>query len=407
MRVSRIAACGRPSRPLLGLCLGAATLAALAGAAAGCRAERREADPPGPRIEGERIVYPAGAAELASLSTAAAEAAPLGTVRTTGRLAWDEDRTARVFAPVGGRVGRLLADLEQHVGRGSPLAAIESPDFGQAQADANRAATDLRAAGRTLARVRELYEHQAAPRKDLEAAEADRDRARVESERTAARLGLLGGRLGGLGRGGDGAGAGAGASLVDQHFLLRSPIAGVVVERAINPGLEVRTDAQTPLYVISDPSRLWVYLDLVEQDLATVRAGLPLAVRCNAYPRQVFGGRVAVVGAALDAATRTVKARGLLDNPGHLLKAEMYVDVEVTDPERRPALQVPSAAVVAAGRQRYVFVEEGRGRFARRAVTAGAERGGKTQILAGLVPAQRVVVDGSLLLESLLESVRG
>ena len=61
----------------------------------------------------------------------------------------------------------------------------------------------------------------------------------------------------------------------------------MVVDRAINPGLEVRTDSQTPLFVISDPSRLWVYLDVVEQDLASVRAGLPLAVRDD-------GGRVQV-----------------------------------------------------------------------------------------------------------------
>jgi multidrug efflux pump subunit AcrA (membrane-fusion protein) len=106
----------------------------------------------------------------------------------------------------------------------------------------------------------------------------------------------------------------------------------------------------------------------------------------------------------LDPATRTVKARGAVNNPSRLLKAEMYVEVEVTDPERRPALEVPSAAVVAEGRQRYVFVEEGRGRFGRRPVTAGVERGGKTVILAGLDRGQRVVVDGSLLLESLLTS---
>jgi membrane fusion protein, heavy metal efflux system len=373
----------------------AAMAAALLGAAllvglAGCRPEHRAADPAGPRIEGgERIVYPENAAELASLSTAATEPAPVGTVRTTGRLAWDEDRTARVFPPLGGRVRRLLADLGRPVGKGAPLAAIESSDFGQAQADANRAATDLAVAERTLARVRELYEHAAAPKKDLEAAQADRDRAKVESERTASRLALLGGQLGG-------------ARGVDQQFVLRSPIAGVVVDRAINPGLEVRTDAQAPLFVISDPSRLWVYLDVVDQDLAAVRAGLPLTLHCNAYPQRVFGGRVEVVGDTLDPATRTVKARGAVDNPNRLLKAEMYVEVEVTDPDRRPALEVPSAAVVAEGKQRYVFVEEGRGRFGRRPVTAGAERGGKTVILAGLDRGQRVVVDGSLLLESLL-----
>ncbi len=368
--------------------------AILAAGLMGCHSERRAADPPGPRIVGQRIVYPENAVELASLSTATAAAAPVGTVRTTGRLAWDEDRTARVFPPIGGRVRKLLADLAQRVERSSPLAAIESSDFGQAQADANRAATDLAAAERTLTRVRELYEHAAAPRKDLDAAQAERDRARVESDRAAARLALLGGagRAQGEARG------------VDQHFVLRSPIAGVVVDRAINPGLEVRADAQAPLYVISDPSRLWVYLDVVEQDLAAVRPGLPFSLRCNAYPQRVFGGRVEVVGDALDPATRTVKARGSVDNPNRLLKAEMYVEVEVADPSRQPALVVPSAAVVAEGKQRYVFVEEGRGRFARRAVTAGAERGGKTVIQAGLEPGQQVVVDGSLLLESLLTS---
>jgi membrane fusion protein, heavy metal efflux system len=409
------------------LCLAAALGAG--GAAAGCRRQRPADDAAGPRIEGESIVYPANAVELSSLSVAPALPAAAGTVRTTGRLAWDEDRTARVFPPVGGRVRRLLADLGQRVARGAPLAAIESSDFGQAQADANRAATDLAAAERTLARVRELYEHAAAPKKDLDAAQADRDRARVESERTAARLTLLGGRLGAAGTGGAagavgasgevgavgaaGAGGGAGAALgpagaggarVDQHFVLRSPIAGVVVDRAINPGLEVRSDAQTPLFVVSDPSRLWVYLDVVESDLPAVRAGLPLALRCNAYPQRVFAGRVEVVGDTLDPATRTVKARGSLANPGRLLKAEMYVEVEVADPGRRPAIEVPSAAVVSEGRRRYVFVEEARGRFARRPVEAGAERGGKTQILAGLDAGQRVVVDGSLLLESLLGS---
>jgi cobalt-zinc-cadmium efflux system membrane fusion protein len=403
MRASQTIRCRplpAPAPAVLGLAASVATVAAvmagLAGLAglAGCRQEKRAADPAGPRIEGERIVYPENAVELASLSVAPAAPSPAGTVRTTGRLAWDEDRTARVFPPVGGRVRRLLADLEQRVGRGTPLAAIESPDFGQAQADANRAATDLAAAERSLARVRELFEHAAAPKKDLEAAEADRDRARVESERTRARLALLGGAVGGAG----------GERRVDQRFVLRSPIAGVVVDRAINPGLEVRTDAQTPLFVVSDPSRLWVYLDVIEGDLASVRPGLPLSLRCNAYPQRVFGGRVEVVGDTLDPATRTVKARGSLDNPNRLLKAEMYVEVEVADPARRPAIEVPSAAVVAEGRQRYVFVEEGRGRFARRPVTAGAERAGKTQILAGLDAGQRVVVDGSLLLESLLTS---
>jgi cobalt-zinc-cadmium efflux system membrane fusion protein len=365
---------------------GCALLAAAACVAAGCSAKPPADDPPAPRIAGDRIVYAPAAPELAALTTAPARSAPAGTLRTTGRLAWDEDRTARVFPPVGGRVRELLAGLEQRVGRGTPLAALESADFGQAQADAAHARTDFEVAERSLARVGELYEHAAAPRKDLEAATADRDRARVEVERTEAHLALLGGRAG----------------TVDQRFVLHSPIAGVVVERTINPGLEVRPDATTPLFVVSDPERLWVYLDVIEQELAQVRRGEPLVLRSNAFPQRTFTGVIEVLGDTLDPTTRTVKARGSVANAERLLKAEMYVEVEIEEPSRRPGLEVPSAAVVAEGPQRYVFVQESAGTFLRCAVTAGAERGGETQILSGLSAGQRVVVEGSLLLESLL-----
>jgi cobalt-zinc-cadmium efflux system membrane fusion protein len=353
----------------------------------GCKPQTTPAAPAaGPKLEGDRILFAVNAGELANLSVAPAMPATLPALRTTGRLAWNEDSTARVYPPVGGRVQRMIAALEQRVGRGAPLAAIESADFGQAQADASRAATDLAAAQQNLDRLRSLYEHGAAARKELEAAEADLRRSQVESQRTASRLALLGGRLGG----------------VDQRFVLRSPIAGVVVDRSINPGQEVRTDGQTPLFTVSDPASLWVFLDVTEKDMPHVRRGMALALRSAALPDRVFRGTIEVVGDTLDPATRTVKARGRIANPDRLLKAEMYVDVEISDPAQHPGLEIPSAAVVADGGRHFVFVEEGKGRFHRRQVTPGPERSGRTQILAGLDQGQQVVVDGSLLLQSLL-----
>lgn len=363
-------------------------LAVALGCATACSPKQKPVESAGPRLLGDRIQYAENAKELDSLALQPVEPAAWAAVHTTGRLAWDEDRTARVFPPVGGRVSRMLAAVEQRVGPGTALATLESPDFGQAQADANRAATDLAAADRNLERARLLYEHGASAKKELDAAEAERDRARVESERTESRLALLGGRRG----------------QVDQHYALRSPIAGVVVDRAVNPGLEVRTDGTTPLFTVSDPRRLWVYLDLNEKDIAHVRQGMVFALRSAAYPGRSFPGQVEVVGDTLDPATRTVKVRGSVANPDRLLKAEMYVDVELRDAAARPGLEVPSAAVVSSGERRFVFVEEGKGRFRRQPVTPGPERSGKTEILSGLSQGQRVVVEGGLLLQSVLDS---
>ncbi len=358
--------------------------AAAALAAAGCHSSNPVPDP-SPRVQGEVVVYPTSAGEIDSLSVAPAEAGSPAVARTTGRLSWDEDHTARVFSPVTGRVARLVASPEQRVAAGATLALLDSPDFGQAQADANRAATDLANSERTLARTRALFEHGAAARKEVEAAEADAARARVESERARRRLALYGGSLG----------------AVDQRFALRSPLGGVVVERTLNPGQEVRSDATAPFFTVSDPSRLWVLLDITERDVSLVRPGMALSLRTAAWPDRTFSGRIEVVGSSLDPATRTVKARGSVPNPGGLLKAEMYVDVEISAPESRPEIQVPSAAVVADGRKHYVFVEEAKGRYHRQPVEPGPERSGQTQILAGLATGDRVVVDGSLLLQSL------
>jgi membrane fusion protein, heavy metal efflux system len=308
-----------------------------------------------------------------------------GRVRLTGRLVWDEDATVRIFAPVSGRVIRIEADLGARVGARSCLATLASPDFGQAQADAARAVADLTAAQRTVDRLQQLYERRAVPRKDLEAAQADLDRAHAESERTRARLARWGG---------------APAGRVDEEFPLTSPVSGVVVERNLNPGQEVRSDATTPLFVVSDPRRLWVLLDVTERDLSDVVPGATLEVHTPAYPERTFRGTLDRVGLNLDPVTRTIPARGRLENPDALLKDEMYVTIDVVEPASRPALALPARAVIEDEGRRYVFVEERPGRYRRTAVSLGPEREGSMPVVDGVTAASRVVTEGNLLLEA-------
>src|SRR5207302_1597659 len=144
---------------------------------------------------------------------------------------------------------KLFIDINQPVTRGAPLAEIQSAEFGQAQAEARKAASDFRRAQRNLDRVRDLFEHGAAPRKDFDSAEADFASAQAEKDRAEARLAIYG----------------ATAISGDHGFLLPSPLDGVLVEKNVNPGQEVRPDqmlANTPqftaaLFVVTDPSRLW------------------------------------------------------------------------------------------------------------------------------------------------------
>jgi cobalt-zinc-cadmium efflux system membrane fusion protein len=374
----------------------AAAAALFAAALAGCgKTPPPNAEAPSPRVEGDVITFAAGAPQLASfaLEPAAREAA--APVSVTGRLAWNEDVTVRVFPPVGGRVVTLKGSVGARVAAGDVLAELSSPDFGQAQADAARAAADLAAAQRTKHRAARLYERGAAPRKDLDAADSDLARARAEASRTSARLARWGGDVASLADPARGP---------DQLFRLASPLPGVVVERNVNPGQEARPDAAAPLFVVTNPRSLWVWLDVTERDLVLLQPGDRLVVRSAAWPDRTFPGRLDLVGDALDPVTRTVRARGAVDNSEGLLKAEMYVTVEVSGKSARPATVVPARAILTDGVGRVCFVEAGAGRFRRTRVTVGAERDGKVPVFSGLPEGGRVVTDGSLLLSSLFAS---
>lgn len=363
------------------------TLLALCISGQACRKETVPQLPPAPKIEGETIVFPEKSPQLTSIAVEEVSRRSETALPLTGRLTWDEDVTVRVFSPVAGRVGKIAAAQGQRVSAGALLAEISSPDFGQAQADAVRAAADLAVAQRNRDRAGRLVERGAVPRKDLDNAEADLARARAEERRTSERLSRWGGAAG---------------TAVDQGYRLTAALPGTVVERSVNPGLEVRPDATAPLFVVTDPSRLWVLLDVTETDLAELARGASMSVRTPAYPGREFAGTLDLVGDALDPATRTVKARGRVDNAAGLLKAEMYVNVEVTRKDGGQTAFVPARSVLSDGSKRFLFVEETSSRFRRVVVETGPEREGRIPVLSGIAPGARVVTDGSVLLASLL-----
>jgi len=357
----------------------------LAVAWSACGRTVRNVDPPPYLVEGDLVVFADGR-RPAGLSVEPVRPAGNDHLTVTGRLVLDEDTTARVFPPVSGRVVSILADVGTRVAAGQTLALLASPDFGRAQSEAARAAADLSAKDRALQRTRQLFEHGAAPRKDLDQAEAGRDRARAEAARTLARLSLWGG-------------PGAAPGAVDESLSLKSPVAGQVVERALNPGQEVRWDAKAPLFLVSDPKTLWILLDVTEGDLPHVAAGAALRVTSAAWPERVFPGRLEVVGASLDPTTRTLRARGRVENADGLLKGGMYVTIDVLETAAARRMVLPAYAIIRDD-QTFVFVEEAPGRYRRTPVSIGAERDDVVTVLSGVQDSSWLVTWGGLFLEA-------
>jgi cobalt-zinc-cadmium efflux system membrane fusion protein len=371
-------------------CLSCGGLLALAG----CSKKVGEEPSSPPKVADEKISFPTNSPQLSSLAVEPVESRAPASAQLFGRLVWNDDVTVRVFTPFAGRVRKLMADLGRAVEKSEPLAEVESPDFGQAQADARKAESDWQLAERNLARLRELVAHGAAAKKDVEAAESDQARAGSERSRALSKLVAYG----------------ADGDLVDGVFVLKSPLAGTIVEKSVNPGQEIRPDQMlanapnlyAPLFVVSDPSRLWIQIDATEIDLPHLQPGREFTFTSRAFPGQTFTGRVDNVSEFIDPNTRTIKVRGTVNNARRLLKAEMFVSVKLPGGETT-AVSVPSKAVFLKGEKHYVFVEEHPGEFKRQEVAVRSEQDGRVLILSGLEPSQRVVTDGCILLQQMLE----
>lgn len=348
------------------------------------------------------IVFAKSAPQLGNLKIESASIAQTTTIRLTGRLTWDDEVTVRVFSPVGGRVADSPTIPGQSVKAGDLLCRISSSDYGQAQADERKAKADLVLAERNLTRSQSLLTHGASAQKDVDAAEDAFHNAKAELERAASRLALYGGT----------------GDVVDQLFRLSSPIGGILVEKNLNPGQEVRPDQMlanaptlfAPLFVISDPTRLWLYLDVVENNIAGLHAGLKVKFESRAYPGRSFEGELDWIGDGLDPATRSVRVRARVGNPDRLLKAEMYVDATLTldNSAATAGVDLPTNSVFYDFRDRksYVFVETESGHFLRRAVKVARENGSTVLVTDGVKPGERVVTSGCLLLDSMLQQNR-
>jgi cobalt-zinc-cadmium efflux system membrane fusion protein len=350
----------------------------------------KEAAPPEPRptVQGQAITFPQGSPAIARLAVEKVEAPMERDMVLPARLTWDEERTVRVFPPFAGRVTRLVAKAGDRVAAGAPLAEMVSPDFGQAQADAGKAQADLALATQALARQKELHEHGVASAKDLQQATADLARARAESDRAVGRLSAYGHAVG-----------------AGSHFVLKSPTAGTVVERNLNPGQELRPDQPgNPLFVITDPTRLWVIVDTNESDLGSLRIGTPLVIVSNQFPDDAFAGTLTQLSDFVDPVSRTLKVRGSVPNPDRILKGEMFVSARIKVP-KGDTPTVNAKAVYLSGVRNYAFVRAGN-TFTRRPVRVGREIEGRMPVLSGLQEGEEAVVAGNLFLDQIIGSAR-
>jgi len=176
-----------------------------------------------------------------------------------------------------------------------------------------------------------------------------------------------------------------------EQTIIRAPFHGFTGLRSISAGSLVTPG--TVITTLDELSSVRLDFAVPETFLNFVAEGLEVSARSVAYPDQLFSGQVATVDTRVDPVTRAVTARAELPNPQNLLKPGMFLTVRIEGPARETLL-IPEAALVPEGDRQFVFVER-EGTARRVEVAIGRRMPGEVEILQGLEPGDRVVVEGT------------
>jgi len=377
---------GGISRPSALVVLTVAAVLSLAGCS-----RKADTDAPAPvTANGNITLTPAQRAHITLYTVASSQFRR--TVESSGVVDFDNDQATSVLAPFSGPVARLLVSAGDKVARGQPLALVDSSDFATAVSAYSKALTTARNARRLADTDKDLLAHNGVSAREAEQAETDA--ANDEADRDAALQGLVSldidpQTIKALQQG---------RPVPRVQGVIRAPISGTVAEKLITPG-QLLQAGTTPCFTVADLSKVWVMAQISDADVALVQPGDPADVLSDATPGG-FSGTVTNVSAEVSPDTRSVIARVEVNNPGDLLKKQMYVRVLLQSRAQSNGLLVPVSAILRDDENLpFVYIAQEDGGFARRAVTLGNRVGDQYDIAAGLKAGERVVVDGGIFLQ--------
>ena len=326
-------------------------------------------------------VNPSAAQSLGARTAEAKRAMLSRSIEAVGTVAFDESAVEVVQARVSGWIEKLhVRTPNDPVAAGAPLASVYAPDWLGAQEE--YLAVKKSGSADLIGASRARLAHLGIPESQIAALERD-GRANPRVTLTAPRGGVL-------------------LPLSTDVSAGAAALSGQIAPQFAKEGMQV-TPGMT-LFRIASLTSVWVLADVPEAQSGSLRAGNPVEVRVQAFAGQIFKGTVAVLLPEVNTATRTVRARVRVDNPGGRLLPGMFAAVRLGGDDKHEAVVVPSEAVIATGARKLVMIAGAGGRFAQREVETGMEARidgvDVTEIKRGVEAGEKVVVSGQFLFDS-------
>lgn len=299
-------------------------------------------------------------------------------LKLIGKVTFDQDKIVKLYPMVSGNVLSVKVAQGDHVEKGQVLAIVRSAEIAGAENDIVTGQGNLAIAEKNLAATGNLYKSGIASEKEYLSATREVEKARSELNREKTVLSIYGG--------------------AQSNYIIKSPISGYIVERFINPDMQIRPDNSSNVFTISDLKRVWILANVYESDIAGIAEGEQVSVTTISYPDRIFEGRIDKIYNVLDPDNKTMKVRIQLDNPGNLLKPEMFATVVVHQVKDTSLLAVPAKSVVFDRNKYWVLVYSDRCNIQARQVDIVKSTGLFTYIRSGVAAGEKVIVNRQLLI---------
>ena len=295
------------------------------------------------------------------------------TIRTVGRVDYNEERITRLHPKTEGWIEKLFIDKTgEHVNKDTILLSIYSPQLVSSQQEYLLALNNLK--------VLEDSPYEDIRRGAEEMVQTSRERLEL--------LDVPAHQIRELEK----------SHKIMKDLHIHSPFAGIVLKIGAREGQYVTP--QTELFMLADLSKVWVIADVYEDELPWVHVGDEVEIQLTGIPGRTFTGKLTYIYPYAEARTRTVKVRLEFDNPDLLLKPEMYANVMIKAQSQVDAVVIPAQAVVRSGMRDQVFVVRGQGKFEPREVKLGVSSEGMVQVLDGVAAGEEVVTSSQFLIDS-------
>ena len=303
-----------------------------------------------------------------------------------GRVTFNQEQVARVFPIFGGTVTEVSAEIGYHVRKCDILAVIRSVEVADYEKQKKEAEQQLIIARRNLQSVQDMFASGMASERDVLQARQELSNAEAEEKRITEIFSIY--HL-------------AGKSL----YIVKAPVSGFIIEKNINKEMQIRSDQNDEMFVISGLENVWVMADVYESNISKVHENAPVRITTLAYPGKEFTGKIDKVYNMLNDESKTMNVRVKLTNENYLLKPGMFTNVSVISRSSDKQLpRIDSHALVFENGKNFVVTVDADGKLAVKEVEVYRQLSKECYLSSGVQEGDRILNKNVLLVYNALNA---